>query len=80
MPTHNGHLSAGIQNGAPIGKGNYKGYLNLSVMTPLPKEDYRGWDVYRNDEMHPASEAVGGGQSHNNMPPYLSVYIWKRTA
>ena len=22
----------------------------------------------------------GGGQPHNNMPPYLSVYIWKRTA
>lgn len=25
-------------------------------------------------------ETVGGSQSHNNMPPYLSVYIWKRTA
>lgn len=24
--------------------------------------------------------SAGGGQSHNNMPPYLSVYIWKRTA
>ena len=24
--------------------------------------------------------SVGGGQAHNNMPPYLTVNVWKRTA
>ena len=23
--------------------------------------------------------STGGGQPHNNMPPYLAVYVWKRT-
>ena len=26
------------------------------------------------------TSSVGGGKAHNNMPPYLAVYIWKRTA
>lgn len=23
---------------------------------------------------------TGGGQAHNNMPPYIGVYMWRRTA
>lgn len=25
-------------------------------------------------------ESSGGSAAHNNMPPYLAVYVWKRTA
>lgn len=80
MPSHNGHLSAGIAGGVPMGDGNYEGYLNKNVSNPYPGGGYRGWNVYAGNELHPASEAVGGGNPHNNMPPYLTVYIWKRTA
>jgi len=34
--------------------------------------EYKGFDANTNK--------VGGSQPHNNMPPYLSVYVWKRTA
>ena len=26
------------------------------------------------------TKSTGGGQAHNNMPPYIAVYVWKRTA
>lgn len=34
------------------------------------------FDISRNT----MTGTTGGGNPHNNMPPYLSIYIWKRTA
>ena len=36
-------------------------------------------DGFKIDATH-THNSFGGGKSHNNMPPYLAVYIWKRVA
>ena len=33
-----------------------------------------------NNPQTATNQTTGGGQAHNNMPPYLTVFMWKRTA
>lgn len=38
--------------------------------------DYYG----QTDPNRVTTDCVGGGQAHNNMPPYITVYMYRRTA
>ena len=43
------------------------------------------WGLVRFDSMNSSADTTrishtGGGLPHNNMPPYLAVYMWERTA
>ena len=45
--------------------------------------DRKQWSIksiYNSSEGGIATNEVGGGQAHNNMPPYLAVFMWKRIA
>lgn len=54
-----------------VGYGNTSWYV-LSNSDSIESRNYEAGDLY--------TASRGGGQAHNNMPPYLAVSIWKRVA
>lgn len=39
-----------------------------------------GWGLPNWTAVNISVQSGGGNQPHNNMPPYLAVYMWRRTA
>ena len=55
---------------------DFTGQSDVTVVTAIRLYDADG----RRNEYQGASASAGGGAAHNNMPPYLAVYVWRRTA
>ena len=66
MPSHT-HGATGVNDGA--GTSGQSGNYPIRIY-----QDKAGnWPVT-------GIQYTGGSKAHNNMPPYLAVYVWKRTA
>lgn len=68
MPSHGHGIVVAVING-----GNATTYRTLFA-TNSP-----AWNN-GNQDPHNAARNNGGGQAHNNLPPYTTCFIWYRTA
>ena len=70
MPEHEHNVcdSNGIKVGNTQGSGNALSLVNTGYNNPSGSSNYL------------RTTKTGSSQAHNNMPPYLVVYMWKRTA
>lgn len=67
IPSHTHTMSAGITNSTNHEHSVVNGTNVIAMCPTLAQLDY-----------NPLSNANGGNQSHNNMPPYRVAYIYKR--
>lgn len=66
MPSHSHQVSSGWEDHAGIDR----------LVYSAKQGSYQDYGI----GAVPFIQNTGGGQAHNNMPPYKNVYVWERTA
>lgn len=74
MPGHSHVLPYKVDWGNQTGLGAYQAMIVEGTIYDTGSSGYPGkWQAYQ-------TQRNGGNLSHNNMPPYLAVYMWKRVS
>lgn len=60
--------------------GTANGFTWYAILESLDGSPHATWDTSNGNLTSGMLNETGGSQAHNNMPPYLAVYIWKRIA
>lgn len=66
------YTTGAFTNGGSYTVDAWRGTTNNKIASKVNFTASRSWTG--------ATSSVGGNAAHNNMPPYLAVYVWKRTA
>lgn len=78
--TQNQHRHSGPATDLNAGRANKNNDIMMRGGVVGNGSGYSDYKTATNNSTTATNQNTGGGQEHNNMPPYLAVYMWKRTA
>ena len=58
--------------------GTANGFTWFAILESLDGSPHATWDTSSGNLTSGALSETGGSQPHNNMPPYLAVYLWRK--